>query len=273
VGCVIYSYGENLTDEEACSNKKLAHEVSDALGLATIIPIKDIKNFTNKNYGKVFNLCDNDEKTGSGLYESAHKLEKQQTHFTGASSKVLKNFVDKRIWLHRVHNKIVTPANSFFHKKLTTPVILKNRYSHGSLKLTVDNILCTLPKQINADSYLEEFIEGDEYSYCEVPGLFAVSVKKEVEQNKICDFYFKWKKATDENCILVKHYAMEQIAAQIKSLFDITSYFRIDYRIKNNTIYTFDINPNCYLGCNGTLMKAARLAGYTFDQVVEKIYT
>jgi len=273
VGCVIYSYGENLTDEEVCSNREIAHLIGSTLKLKTIIPIKYIKNFTGKNYGKVFNLCDNDEGTGSGLYESAYKLEKEQSLFTGASSKVLRNFVDKQIWLHKVHNKIITPNNSFFQKKLATPVILKNRYSHGSMKLTLDSILCTLPKKINADNYLEEFIEGDEYSYCEVPDLFAVSIKKEIEQNKICDFHFKWKKITDEKCTLVKHLAMRQIATQIKKIFNITSYFRIDYRIKNNIIYTFDINPNCYLGNNGTLMKAARLAGYTFDQVVEKIYS
>jgi len=272
VGCIIYSYNENLTDEEVRSNKEVAYEIGNTLNIPIVIPVRNIKKI-NSNHGKIFNLCDNDENTGSGLYESVLALEKRQAQFTGASSKVLKNFVNKELWLHKAYNKIKIPNNSFSTKTLTPPVILKSRFTHGSLKLTKQNILCTVPKKINFENYLEEFIEGDEFSYCEVPGLFAVSIKKEIEQDKICDFYFKWQKAANEKCMLVKHDAMKTIASRIKTIYNITSYFRIDYRIRNNTIYTFDINPNCYLGANGTLMKAAKLAGYTFKQVVEKIYT
>jgi hypothetical protein len=270
VECVIYSCNKDLSAEEALSNSIVAQQVGKILDIP-VLPVENIQHLTG-TFKKIFNLCDNDEGTGTGLYESARELEKRKILFTGASSIVLRNFVNKEIWLRRVRNKITTPKNSFFCKHLDTPVILKNKFSHGSCKLTLDNVLCKLPTKISKENYLEEFIEGDEFSYCEVPGLFAASIKKEVEKNKICDFYFKWKKETAENCKLVKHDVMKNIAKKIKEYFNITSYFRIDYRIKDNIIYTFDINPNCYLGTNGTLMKAASLCGKSHADVVAKIY-
>lgn len=268
--CVIYSNNKELSSEEALSNITVSQQVGRVLSIPAI-PITDIRNLKG-NYKKIFNLCDNDEGTGTGLYECAKRLENKKIQFTGASSKVLHNFVNKEIWLKKMHNKINTPRNSFFYKNLAIPIILKNKFSHGSSKLTLENILFKLPYKISKEDYLEEFIEGDEFSYCEVPGLFAVSVKKEIEKNKICDFNFKWRKEAKENCELVQHSVMHNIAKKIKDYFNITSYYRIDYRVKDNTIYTFDINPNCYLGMNGTLMKAASLVDKTFEDVVAKIY-
>jgi hypothetical protein len=138
--------------------------------------------------------------------------------------------------------------------------------------MTPENILHDVPATISEENYLEEFIEGEEFSYCEVPGLFEASIKKEVEKNKICDFHFKWKKETTENCKLVEHGDMKCIVSEIKNHFNITSYFRIDYRIRDGRIYIFDINPNCYLGTNGTLVKAAHLCGKSHADVVAKIY-
>lgn len=270
VDCVIYSSNRDLSKEEALSNCTVAQQVSKILGIPAL-PVNDIK-CLKSNFTKVFNLCDNDENTGTGLFESAQELERRKICFTGASSNVLRNFVNKEIWLRSIHKKITTPKSSFFNKHLTAPVILKNKFSHGSCKLTPENILHDMPAAINEENYLEEFIEGEEFSYCEVPGLFEASIRKEIEKHKICDFHFKWRKETMENCKLANHDDMKCIVSEIKKHFNITSYFRIDYRIRDNIIYIFDINPNCYLGTNGTLMKAAYLCGKSHADVVAKIY-
>jgi predicted ATP-grasp superfamily ATP-dependent carboligase len=270
VECVIYSSNKDLSKEEALSNCTVAQQISKILSIPAL-PVNDIK-CLKSNFTKVFNLCDNDENTGTGLFESAQELERKKIQFTGASSNVLRNFVNKELWLRSIHNKITTPNSSFFNKQLATPVILKNKFSHGSCKMTSENILHDIPTTISEKNYLEEFIEGEEFSYCEVPGLFEASIKKEIEKNKICDFYFKWKKETVENCKLVEHDDMRCIVSKIKKHFNITSYFRIDYRIRDDKIYIFDINPNCYLGTNGTLMKAAYLCGKSHADVVAKIY-
>lgn len=269
---VIYSCNASLSTEEKTSNSLLAHRIGETLGI-DVTPVTNIKNLAGKVFKKIFNLCDHDEHTGSGLHESSLELETRGIIFTGASSTVLEQFVDKEKWLTRVHGVILTPANSFSSVPLHLPVILKNKFSHGSMKLTPESVLCKIPDAIDADSYLEEFIEGDEYSYCEVPGVFAVSIKKQVERNKICDFYYKWRRADIETCQLVHHHEIHDIAKKIKDIFGITSYFRIDYRIRDNQLFVFDVNPNCYLGENGTLMKAANLVGITFEETIEKIYT
>lgn len=268
--CVIYSSNKDLSKEETLSNRTVAQQISKILSIPAL-PVDDIKSLEN-NFNKIFNLCDNDENTGTGLFESAQELEERKILFTGASSNVLRNFVNKELWLRSIHNKISTPNSSFFNKQLATPVILKNKFSHGSCKMTPENILQDMPATISEENYLEEFIVGEEFSYCEVPGLFEASIRKEVEKNKICDFHFKWKKETIENCKLVNHDDMKGIVGRIKKHFNITSYFRIDYRIRDDKIYTFDINPNCYLGTNGTLMKAAYLCGKSHADVVAKIY-
>jgi len=272
VETVIYSCNASLSKEEKISNNLLACRIGETLGVG-VTPVVNIKDLTDKGIEKVFNLCDHDEHTGSGLHESVLELEARGIVFTGANSTVLEQFVDKKKWLTRVHGTVLTPANSFSSDSLHAPVILKNRFSHGSMKLTPESVLCRIPDTTDADSYLEEFIEGDEYSYCEVPDIFAVSIKKQVERNKICDFYYKWKRADIETCQLIHHHEIHDIAEKIKNIFGITSYFRIDYRIRNNQLFVFDVNPNCYLGENGTLMKAANLLGITFEETIEKIYT
>lgn len=270
---VIYSNNKELSPEEHKSNTALACDVAEALRKkhdTQLIPICNIS-LMDKPYGKIFNLCDNNEGTGSGFLETVMHLEKHHYQFTGASSKVLYYFVNKQRWLQKLMRHPFLPANSFHCVHLKPPVILKHANLHGSEKLTMDNVLCKIPACIEPGTYLEEFVNGNEYSYCEVPGLFAATVKKQVSKNKICDFDFKWRKQTQEQVTLAKHAGLKKIVKTVKTAFHIKSYFRIDYRIKGGKIYVFDVNMNCYLGTDGTLMKAANLCGYSFEQVIEKI--
>jgi len=271
VYAVIYSANKSLKKEEFKSNKALAKKIA-AIIKGIEIPICNIECDLKKDYKKIFNLCDNNENTGSGFLESVLFLEKNKFTFTGASSKILYFFVNKQRWIERLYKLNFLPKNSFFCKDMPTPVILKSACKHGSEEITMKNILCKYPSTIKKDCYLEEFIDGDEFSYCEVPGLFSVSVKKEISKNRICDYNFKWRKHKQENLQISKDKKIYKIAKLIKKKFNIKSYYRIDYRIKNNKIYVFDINLNCYLGEDGTLVKAAKLCGHTFKDVIDKIF-
>lgn len=269
---VTFSSNSDLKKEEYNSNKKLAEKIGGIIN-AKVIPVSNYKKDLNQKYTKIFNLCDNNENTGSGFFETAVYLEKINQAHTGASSKVLYFFVDKERWIKKIYKHSILPKNSFLNNlNLTPPLILKYAHQHGSENITLKNILCKLPAAIPPGTYLEEFIDGDEFSYCEVPGLFTASIKKEVCHNKICDYNFKWKKQTQEKVELVNHTRMRKYAKLIKNTFSLKSYYRIDYRIKNNKIYIFDINPNCYLGEDGTLAKAAKLLGINYNRVIDKIF-
>jgi len=74
VELIIYSASKNLIKEELQSNKKVAEDIKKILGIESVLPIKKLSDISNIKNSKIFNLCDNEEKTGSGLLETIEKL-------------------------------------------------------------------------------------------------------------------------------------------------------------------------------------------------------
>ena len=64
---------------------------------------------------------------------------------------------------------------------------------------------------------------------------------------------------------------MEQTSKEVYRIFGCLDYTRLDIRLRNDTFYVLDINPNPDITPETTIVQGAELAGYSYGAMLSQL--
>lgn len=274
---------------------------------ASIVKVKrEIFKNLKKNFDLIFNLVEDIQ--GNPLTEAkvAAYLEKTEIPFTGSKEKTLERCSNKlKIKKILIKNKIKTAPFQIFKDPneklgLSFPLIVKPLYTHGGLGIDLNSFVTSKRKLIKKvrevihiyrqPAIVEEYIDGREINASVIHNGKKITVLplSEILFNyldgvpQILTYEAKWieKNILYKNSILkcpveIDEYIRKKIEAIAKNVFLLVGcndYARIDFRLRSNTPYVIEVNPNpCLSRDNNEFTIAARAAGYNYDEMINKI--
>lgn len=186
------------------------------------------------------------------------------------------------------------------HHQLSYPLIVKPLWENASVGIHATSVVYNdtmLVKQIrwiretlNEPMLIEEFIEGREVHVCVLgnsPTLilplheFDFSGLPE-EHPRIISYEGKWHKESiayqgidpvpmqQLTPVLQSH--IENTAQRTFAALELRDYARCDMRISSTgQAYVIDVNPNCDLSPTGGFARAARMLGYSYEELIDTI--
>src|SRR5580765_4441832 len=235
-------------------------------------------------------------------------LELLGRRFTGAGSSGLylaqdKNLAKKIFTFHGIHTPYFTTVyrgrieNS---SDIQFPVIVKPAREDGSIGIHFGAVCGSIKElmeridyihaEFDSPALIEEFIEGREF-YVAVLGNDKPEALPIVEMDlsklpkgtpKIAGTEVKWEEDTEAykktQAILPKDLDEEMegrlktVAVQAFQALQLRDYGRIDFRLaKDGTPHVLEVNPNPYLLPSAEFCMAARQAGRSFPQLIDRI--
>lgn len=228
--------------------------------------------------------------------------------YTGASPISLANCQNK-VLAKRILNThgintpnfmLIKENHDILKHKLKFPLIVKPAFEDASVGIENDSIVENNKQLLKRIDYvhqsflqpalIEEFIEGRELNVAIFGNSNPVALPiSEIDFSQMPEHLFdivsyqaKWDPnheayhKTIPSCpanlpIEVEMKAKEIAIASFKAM-ECRDYCRVDMRLtKDNEIYVLEVNPNPDLTEGAGFMRSAEAAGYTFDQVLEKI--
>jgi D-alanine-D-alanine ligase-like ATP-grasp enzyme len=278
--CVCVGHGAG-TIEELRGLENSSKNVCKALrkqGITTKTIIVDSNNTSIPDCDFVFNLCDNDEGHPDSFIQFTKYLEEKHIPYTGNTLKCFQLHHDKLNWSNFSQIKKYLPlrGDKFSFKSCFKPIIIKHRFSHGSLypiktfknflHLEVYNSLKT------KNYYWENFIEGKELTVSCLPnGDYYISVRKQ-SNIMVLDFKNKWHGTSELVMPFLTKSTKERIESivnNVRAALSINSYMRLDLRINSaEQVYLIDINPNCSLDPNGSFCKTLNNFNISYEKAI-----
>ena len=264
--------------------------------------IKDLA----KDQDLIFNLCDAFESPEDEI-KMIQELEENKIPYTGNSSLTSINCQDKFVLKNILKlNKIKTPEGQLFkdinqklEENLIFPLILKPIGEDGSEGIDEDSIvfneeglrkkLSELFVNFKKGVLAEEYIEGREFNVPiignETP--FALPLL-EIDYNehfdnkpKILTYKAKWSKNSNAFKNTYSNVAkinddvedkIDSVAVKAYKTAKCTGYGSIDLRMNDKgEIFVIEVNPNCYLAPESDIVKAARHAHISYEQLLDHI--
>jgi D-alanine-D-alanine ligase len=290
-------YNENTVKRVAESLEKAGHNVAIMDGNKQII--ERLENFMPKvtdgeQMGMIFNMAYGIQ--GESRYTHIPSmLEMLGLPYVGSNPSghalALDKVLTKIIWKN---NDLPTPDFWVFNNSdedMTTvkfPVIVKPKMESVSFGLkVVHNIpdlqeaVAFIVSEFNQQALVEQFIRGREFAVGLIgnnpvepfpvleidlegdpDGIQTVDHKKTQPREKICPA--KIPPALAEE--------MQRISIKAFKALNLRDFSRVDIRLdENNTIYLLEINSMASLGATGSYPTAAKVAGYDFDALVNKM--
>lgn len=281
-GKICVAYGSSPPDPaEAYFNKKVGEDVASALvelgWEVSILPLTSSDNRTIEEKC-VFNLCDGDEETRTGMVAFARELADSEKSYTGSHYLILEKCKEKTLsWLSSVsvpqHWNVPPPSRKY---------IAKPRSSHGSLLISEKNI--NGGDGLAGEKYFfQEFLEGLEFTTCFIGQQFLGQCL--TREHGIISRDDKWEasriktkkpKIWDHPALAfpkvrqVSEAAWNEMTAL--SLDETLPYGTVDVRLDERGIpHVIDINPNAYLGLDGNIFSCWSSLGGDFKGLVKKL--
>ena len=257
----------------------------------------------------IFNLADQFKNNRAFDQNIVSFLATREVPFTGCGSTGLtlckhKAISKKILGYHRIHTpEFVTIARGkriARPKRLKFPIIVKPLKEEASLGIAQASFVETddqfnervqfIHDSFNNDVIAEEYIEGREL-YVGVLGnhrLEAYPVRELVfrevppDEPKMATYKAKWDEAYRKKWGLENQFAeglepslvttIHQTCKRIYHLLTIDGYARLDLRLtSDNKIYFIEANPNPMLAEDEDFAQAAKRAGLTYPQLVDRI--
>jgi D-alanine-D-alanine ligase len=239
-------------------------------------------------------------------YEVAERMERLHINFTGSGSRALRACLDKGVTkAELIKHGVTTPIYDVFSPgdqvwtKCSYPVIVKPIHEDGSIGISNKSIawdlagLAGLVQHIH-DEYLqaalvEEFIEGRDITASILGnGEEAVVLPlSEITYPDPCGggfltFKAKWQPETVEfqtaeakcPCSLDAQVeaAIKQTALQAYRIMGCRDYARVDFRLKGETPYVLEVNPNpCLNPDDSGFIRCGKAAGYDYAGLIHQI--
>jgi D-alanine-D-alanine ligase len=177
--------------------------------------------------------------------------------------------------------------------------IVKPIWEDGSLGINGNSVFEVKPgfeKRLesldDAHWFIEDFIDGREFNISVLAGKNGPEVLPAVEivfvnyddnKPKIFDFKAKWETESFEYINTVREFPGQSIDKQLERnlketalacwhLFGLKGYARVDSRVDSkNNIFVIEINANPSISPDSGFVAAAKEAGYTFTDVLQRI--
>ena len=258
----------------------------------------------------IFNLCESVGDESIHEMHVAGMYELMGVPYTGAGAFALGNCQNKvRTKQILSYYKIRTPKFQVFNTptevheeslELNFPVIVKPANEDASVGIENGSIVdsfSALKKRVrfvyqNYDqpALAEEYVNGREINVAIIgnkrPVILPIS---EIDFSglpshfpKIVTYNAKWMQGTDEYkgtvgvCPAVLPAEIEKQAREVALTafrgMGCRDYARVDMRLdKNNTLYVIEVNPNPDISDDAGFARSARVQGYSFDQIINKI--
>lgn len=270
---------------------------------------KTLFELNQKNFDFIFNLCEKIHETPLLEPHAAALFDILQIPYSGSNPYTLSLCIDKiRVKKLLNFHGIPTPKWDYAYTmedKLTTdlkyPLIVKPSNSDNSFGITNDSVV-TNPKDLKRQlrevietykrpALIEEYIEGDEYDVCMLGNDDEVEVLPLIRSvfDKMPKGYWhiytsNLKEGKDEKAaglIRVEKPAkipkkldnlLSEIALDVYHIVSCFDYGKVEIRVdKNGNPYVLELNPNPPLDPNGFMPLAAKLAGYSYEALIEEI--
>lgn len=257
----------------------------------------------------IFNICEKIHETSLLEPHATALFDILQIPYSGSNLFTLSLCIDK-IQVKKLlqYHGIPTPKWDYAYAmddKLITelkyPLIVKPSNSDNSFGITNDSVV-TNPKELQRQlkqvieiykrpALIEEYIEGDEYDVCLLgndEGVQVLPLIRSIFDHMPAGYWHiyssnlksgKDKKAAE--AIRVEKPAkipkkldnlLSEIALDVYNIFGCFDYGKVEIRVdKNGNPYVLELNPNPPLQAYDFLPSAAKLAGYSYDALIEEI--
>ena len=302
-------YGEKSTDTPLVLQKRLEKQGYQVSRFDLNNLQKTLYDLSHKEIDFIFNLCEKIHETPLLEPHAAALFDILQIPYSGSNPYTLSLCIDK-ICVKKLLNfhGIPTPKWDYAYSmddKLTAdlryPLIVKPSNSDNSFGITNDSVV-TNPKELKRQlrevietykrpALIEEYIEGDEYDVCMLGNEDEVEVLPLIRSvfDKMPKGYWhiyssNLKSGKDEeaaNCIRLEKPAkipkkldnlLSEIALDVYNIVSCFDYGKVEIRVdKSGNPYVLELNPNPPLDQNDFLPLAAKLAGYSYEALIEEI--
>jgi len=254
----------------------------------------------------VFNLCDDGFHAKAELEPHvAAMLDILEIPYTGCGPGALSICLDKantkRILAHEglpTPDFYVAESPDDIEHNLEYPVIVKPLGEDGSIGIKKDSVVDNdkdLSVQIKKlvslykePALVEKFIDGREFNIALLGNgsPVALPVSEIVFEGlhgteRIVSYDAKWKESSKQYKSTVRHCPADITPQLRKELIDVSTrayklmglrgYGRVDIRANGNGPQILEVNPNPDISADAGLTYAAKAAGITYEQLVEKI--
>jgi D-alanine-D-alanine ligase len=258
----------------------------------------------------VFNMCEGAPHQPFYYAQVAKWLDKLGFLYTGSGEAALdKTQYKTKMKAALAEHGVPTPAWGVIHacdrledlNFASYPAIVKPADEHCSYGITRDSVVTHVSAAHAQIAHLqrifphqpiliEEFLDSDEFNVSvwgnAAPQVFGISTMTYHAfsdiHDRLCTFDAKW---TPESEAYQKIPAIcpAPISAQLKTTIERVAldayaacasrdYGRIDLRLKNDQPMVFDVNVNCDISPEGGFANAARAAGFTYAQMLERLF-
>lgn len=285
---------------------KLSQSLSD-IGFSTVmVPVSDdnlalhLASFDPEDY-IIFNWCEELPGIHHSEWLVARRLEMLGYTFTGADSEALALAQDKfRVKTLLDQAAIPTPAWHVYSRGETIawdrfPAIVKPMNEHCSSGITRDAVVldsAELARRLpfiwdhyHQPALVEDFIDGREF-HVSVWGNDTLTVLPVAEmdfssfpnvKDRLCTYDAKFLPGSDpyENISTLlpaplsalELAALEGVSRAAYRALGCRDYARLDIRLRDNTFYVLDVNPNADISIDASMACAAEVAGMNYGQM------
>ena len=256
----------------------------------------------------IFNLCEDIK--GEGVYEVyvASLLELLGMEYTGSGPMTLGICLDKAkaqtlLAAHGLptpRHVVLTHAGETLPRPLHFPLIVKLLHEDGSLGLDKDSVVYdrdTLKERVKrmVKAYhqpviAEEYLDGREFNVAVLGNRDEAKVLpiSEIDYStvsgkdpRILTYASKWDESSSEYrktmpvCPASLSPSLEKtlrtLALTACRVLGCRDYTRIDFRMKGKTPYIIEVNPNPCISLDAGLVRSAKVAGYSYAELVKRI--
>ncbi|MCF7917537.1 ATP-grasp domain-containing protein [Candidatus Gracilibacteria bacterium] len=268
-----------------------------------------IKKIQSANLDFVFNLCETLYNSSLLEAHAPALLDILQLPYTGSSPFTISTCLDKiKVKKMLSYHDIPTPEwdyvvqpNEEISSELSYPLIVKPANSDNSFGITNNSVVTNkkeLRKQLEkvVEGYgrpalIEEYIEGDEYDVCligndddlevlplirsifdKMPKGYWHIYSSEIKQERNANLFNSIRIEKPARIPKKLDTLISEIAMDVYNIFDCHDYGKVEMRVdKNGNPFVLELNPNPTVDHNAFLPMAAKLAGYSYEDLVEEI--
>lgn len=297
------SFGRDGEDD-FCSVKKAL----DELGHETVVfearnSMFEHLNEQKKELDLIFNTCDEGFECDSKFEPHVvTMLDLFKIPYTGSNYLTLGMCLDKGLTKQiLIANNIPTPKFVYSNGESTAvtglkfPLMIKPSKEDGSIGIREDSVVhdeAALRKKVKEveeryqqPALIEEFIDGREFNIAIIgngkPEALPVSELEFTGKTRICSYDAKWDtkseayNTTVPNCPANIPKELEkkirEIALKAYQAMGVKGYGRVDMRVASGKPFVIEVNPNPDISPDAGLARSARIAGYTYTEMIKKI--
>jgi D-alanine-D-alanine ligase len=254
----------------------------------------------------VFNLCEGSSNQAFYYARAAQELERRGYAFTGSTAGALHR-TQSKVSMKRLLEagglptprwQEVSEAQTLHFE--TFPAIVKPADEHGSFGITRDSVVRTLAEaraqaqavleRFGGRAIIEEFLDSEEYGIAlwgtpgrlEVLGMSVIRYDGFPDvRDRLCTFDAKWLPSSEaylKTMPVCPAPLGPEMAAELAGLArrahrvcGLRDYSRIDVRLRNGRPMALDVNSNCDLSETGGFANTARVAGWDYGAMLERL--